>query len=50
MDGLTNIAWLNADGSFDVDFLAGQPGPDWGVSSLLPQDDGKILITGGWRL
>jgi uncharacterized delta-60 repeat protein len=42
----TNLARLNTDGSLDNSFLNGMSGPNAYVSSILIQNDTKILVAG----
>lgn len=43
-----NIARLNSDGSLDATFNTAGSGPSQGVFSIAQQNDGKILIAGGF--
>lgn len=42
------LARLNSDGSLDSTFLAGLTGPGVSVSAIALQEDGKVLIGGGF--
>ena len=42
------IARLNADGSLDASFLGTEPGTNGSLSSIVVQEDGKILIAGSF--
>ena len=43
-----NLVRLNADGSVDASFSAGRAGVDDGVTSIVLQPDGKILLGGNF--
>jgi uncharacterized delta-60 repeat protein len=44
------VARLNSDGSLDANFNNGLSGPDFLVSTMALQSDGKVLIGGGFTL
>lgn len=43
-----NIARLNANGSVDESFNAGNPGVDGDINAIIVQPDGKVLVGGGF--
>jgi len=47
--GSTYIARLNEDGTLDSDFNMGGTEANWYVRSITVQDDGKIIIGGGFN-
>ena len=47
-DSYLRIARLNADGTTDTTFLNGMSGPDYEVTSVEIQPDGKIVVGGGF--
>jgi uncharacterized delta-60 repeat protein len=47
--GRSRIARLNTDGTLDTSFAANQAGTDDAVGAMVMQNDGKVLLGGGFR-